>query len=539
MAVYHLSIKAHSRSENANAIALASYRSGQKLKYYTDGKTRNCRRGNKSDVLYIALINNNGYNREQLWNASEASESRKNAIVAREIEAGLPYELSQNDRNDLAYKLGKAIAEKYNCAVDLAVHAPDFSGDERNHHVHILFTSRAWEEDGKNFQKKKYRDLNKGHTEVKGWRLFWEQLVNTAYKHADLDISVSSKSCKDQNIVPQYARLGYRKYVALRSNGDLDNYKIDSHNEQEIKHQELIIFDLNQEIKRIQNRINQETNNVREERKRMESRTKKPGIKTKHTNQQEIQRGQGSTGSARENDKQAQKRKLSAGVPIIQLSGAVNRTQCVYKHHTTNPYREVPQRIEEENSGSKITSAENSIDRRESRRLQEEFQRDLEKFEQSRRNFTKDSRNLRTAEHMRRRSLITNTYFRKITQFSNGIKSFFLGVTRNSRIQHKKNRPNNWTNLISSKNTVIFQQFIQSFREIEGTIVSYIKKNLAPVQTVEIEPLKLNVHTYEDAEEIDVTPIKRTTSPLKTKETIRNMQLTPKLENQEPLSRRM
>ena len=192
MSLFHLTFRAHSRSHGANAIALSSYRSGEKLKYYSHSgyRTLNCRRG-KSEVLHTALINNKGYDREQLFNMIEKFETRSNAVLVREAEAGLPYELSQSDRNKLAYKLGHAISEKYNCAVDLAVHAPDFKGDQRNFHVHILFASRSWNSDKKTFQKRKYRDLNKGHAEVKKWREYWEDICNQAYKEAELDIAIS------------------------------------------------------------------------------------------------------------------------------------------------------------------------------------------------------------------------------------------------------------------------------------------------------------------------------------------------------------
>ena len=98
MATYHLEIKAHSRSNNANAIALSSYRSGEKLRCDLDGRVRNCRRDGKSAIEYTALLNNRGLSRERLWNQAELMERRKDAVVAREMELALPCEFTKEER---------------------------------------------------------------------------------------------------------------------------------------------------------------------------------------------------------------------------------------------------------------------------------------------------------------------------------------------------------------------------------------------------------------------------------------------------------
>ena len=102
MASYHLTVKAHSRSKNANAVALASYRSGEKLWDASMDMIKNCRKDDKSAVLHNELFNSNMMNREQLWNAAELAENRKNSVVAREIEIALPIDISDTDKISLA-----------------------------------------------------------------------------------------------------------------------------------------------------------------------------------------------------------------------------------------------------------------------------------------------------------------------------------------------------------------------------------------------------------------------------------------------------
>ena len=250
MAIYHLDIKAHSRSLNIHAIALSSYRSGEKLRCDADGKVRNCRREGKSTVLYKALLNNRGLNRERLWNKAEAAERRKDAVVAREMELGLPCELSLEEQKKLAIDMAEKISQKYDCAVDLTLHAPDKEGDHRNYHVHLLFTSRSWasvkDQSDRNFASRKYRDLNKATAkeEVLYWRGLWEEMVNDAYEKNGLDERVSSLSCEEQGKIKKYEHFDFEKYQHLRRKGELEEAKKASRLKQEIQREELLIEDL-------------------------------------------------------------------------------------------------------------------------------------------------------------------------------------------------------------------------------------------------------------------------------------------------------
>ncbi len=61
--------------------------------------------------------------RAALWNAAEVAERRKDAKVARDF--------------------AEAVCARYGVAADVAIHAPNREGDERNWHVHILTTTRA------------------------------------------------------------------------------------------------------------------------------------------------------------------------------------------------------------------------------------------------------------------------------------------------------------------------------------------------------------------------------------------------------------
>ncbi|WP_085216913.1 MobA/MobL family protein [Methylomagnum ishizawai] len=52
------------------------------------------------------------------------------------------------EREAIARQLAEHLAERYGVAVAVALHQPSEQGDERNHHAHILMTTRRMEADG-------------------------------------------------------------------------------------------------------------------------------------------------------------------------------------------------------------------------------------------------------------------------------------------------------------------------------------------------------------------------------------------------------
>ncbi|WP_249921255.1 MobA/MobL family protein [Pseudomonas lundensis] len=58
---------------------------------------------------------------------------------------GLRAELSPAQRRELTQGIAQALADRYGTAGTLAVHTPDREGDQRNHHAHILMTTRRLE----------------------------------------------------------------------------------------------------------------------------------------------------------------------------------------------------------------------------------------------------------------------------------------------------------------------------------------------------------------------------------------------------------
>src|SRR3546814_2670587 len=149
MAIYHLAVKSVSRSTGRSAVAAVAYRAGVALENERDGLVHDYTRRSGVEDAFIVVPEGAEWaqDRSALWNAAEAAEKRKDAKVAREYELGLPAELDAGQRRDLVRAFAEDIRDRYGVAVDAAIHAPHDYGDDRNHHAHVMTTTRVRSEE--------------------------------------------------------------------------------------------------------------------------------------------------------------------------------------------------------------------------------------------------------------------------------------------------------------------------------------------------------------------------------------------------------
>ena len=75
--------------------------------------------------------------RQELWNAVEQVERRKDATLAREFEIAFPHEFNAEQRQDLLDELCQGIVEKHGVIVDACIHAPHTkSGSDEKTSMH-------------------------------------------------------------------------------------------------------------------------------------------------------------------------------------------------------------------------------------------------------------------------------------------------------------------------------------------------------------------------------------------------------------------
>jgi ATP-dependent exoDNAse (exonuclease V) alpha subunit len=212
LAIYHLSMKPISRAKGRSAVAASAYRSGEKLTNERDGLTHDYT--TKRGIEHAEIVLPEGVeaawarDRSALWNRAEFSEARKDARVAREFEVGLPHELSAAQRLEATRALAQDLANRYGAAVDFAIHAPHEASDIRNHHAHLLMTTRQVGEGGLGEKTLLEREnkwlLSQGHPttdrQLRELRQRWEEIANERLAAAGLDLRIDHRSHQERGL---------------------------------------------------------------------------------------------------------------------------------------------------------------------------------------------------------------------------------------------------------------------------------------------------------------------------------------------------
>ena len=197
MAIYHCSTKTVNRSSGRTAVASSAYRAGEKLEDERTGLTHDFTR--KDGVAHSEILSNLDIeiDRGELWNLAEKTENRKDARTAREWVIALPDELDADQRKDLAKDFARSLVDRYDVIADLAIHEPSKGGNDKNHHAHIMLTTRKAELDADNkltlttktnieLSNAKRKSLGMGTTQedIKQIRETWADLANKALERA-------------------------------------------------------------------------------------------------------------------------------------------------------------------------------------------------------------------------------------------------------------------------------------------------------------------------------------------------------------------
>ena len=197
MAIYHLRASMISRSAGRSATGAAAYRSGELIHDARTGLDFDYRA--RSGVEHVEILAPAHapdwvHDRAELWNRVEVAETRKNSQLAREVRVALPAELSHEQRVALVRDFCQRSFVDRGMVADIALHAPGLTGDERNHHAHILLTTR--EIDAEGFTVKN-RDWN-AVAVLEDWREAWAQDSNAALEQAGFDLRVDHRTLEAQ-----------------------------------------------------------------------------------------------------------------------------------------------------------------------------------------------------------------------------------------------------------------------------------------------------------------------------------------------------
>lgn len=212
MAIYHCSMKPIARASGRSAVAAAAYRTASRILNERDGLVHDFTR--KEGVEHSEIVLPTGSDAEwardraALWNAAEKAEVRKDARVAREFEVALPHELSAEQRVSLTRAFAQGLADRYGTAVDFAIHEPHGAGDIRNHHAHVMMTTRRVHADGLGdktaIELKNARLLSDGlptsMMQLREIRQSWEHFANEHLARAGIEARIDHRSHAERGL---------------------------------------------------------------------------------------------------------------------------------------------------------------------------------------------------------------------------------------------------------------------------------------------------------------------------------------------------
>lgn len=211
MAIYHASTTTVSRGAGHSSCAKSAYIGGDEITNEITGEIHSYK--NRHGVEHNEIILPSGIDAkitpQELWNKAEKAEVRKDARVGREWNIALPHELTTEERKDLAKDIAQDIADRYQVGTQIAIHAPSKTGDERNHHVHILTTTRKIDK-SLNLTDKADIELSNKKCITVGIKTTDEQIkdiremigskINQHLEKAQIKEQVSHLSYKDQGL---------------------------------------------------------------------------------------------------------------------------------------------------------------------------------------------------------------------------------------------------------------------------------------------------------------------------------------------------
>ncbi|OAN52681.1 Ti-type conjugative transfer relaxase TraA [Sphingobium sp. TCM1] len=241
MAIFHFSVQVVGRAQGRSAVAAAAYRAGERL--HDERLDRDHDFTNKAGVVHSEILLPEGAperfsERATLWNEVEATEKRKDAQLAREVEFAIPREMTQAQGIALAQDFVRAEFVDRGMIADLNVHW-DIGADKlAKPHAHVMLTMREVGEEGFG---QKVRDWNRTEL-VEQWRERWADHVNARLAELDIDARIDHRSFEAQGIDlepqdkigPAASRMGER---------GLESERIENHREIAQRNGDRIIAD--------------------------------------------------------------------------------------------------------------------------------------------------------------------------------------------------------------------------------------------------------------------------------------------------------
>jgi len=199
--MFHLSMTPVRRAQGRSAVSASAYRSATQMTDFRTGVATDYRHKQHVTPLPLILPHACGSSsREEVWNSIEAHCRRRDAVVAREIDAALPLGLSHSRQMSMIRDFAEWISREFQVGVDANLHAKP-----GNPHGDLLLTANAIGPDGQIGKKVRALDGiasrgSKGPTAVERIRAKWAAICNQVLEEEGRPERLDHRSYKRQGV---------------------------------------------------------------------------------------------------------------------------------------------------------------------------------------------------------------------------------------------------------------------------------------------------------------------------------------------------
>lgn len=204
----HTRAKVISRKPNKAGVSRtccgsAAYRAGEKI-IGADGVHHNYTR--KNGIKHAEIMLPEGApewmkDRQQLWQAADNAEKRKDAQLFREFEMSVPNEFTDELAVYVAQKFIKRNFTNQGMVADFALHDPKYKDGHQNKHIHVMLATREVTPEGFGKKNRDWNDMSL----VAEWRKNWADYCNETFRILERNEVVEHQSFAERGIdrIPQ------------------------------------------------------------------------------------------------------------------------------------------------------------------------------------------------------------------------------------------------------------------------------------------------------------------------------------------------